>query len=112
MCIRDRFNLIGEAEGALHGEDPGDVHLHELGTIDTLIDVAGVVLGLEMMSLEKLYCSPLPTGSGTVKTQHGLLPVPAPATAFMMAAKRYLVILRRHIYLPQGKWLPLQVWRC
>ena len=86
-CI-EVFNLIGEAEGALHGEDPGDVHLHELGTIDTLIDVAGVVLGLEMMSLEKLYCSPLPTGSGTVKTQHGLLPVPAPATAFMMAAKK------------------------
>jgi len=85
-CI-EAFNLIGEAEGALHGEDPGDVHLHELGTIDTLIDVAGVVLGLEMMSVEKVYCSPLPTGSGTVKTQHGLLPVPAPATAFIMAAK-------------------------
>ena len=85
-CI-DVFNLIGEAEGALHGEDPGKVHLHELGTIDTLIDVAGVILGLEMMSVEKVYCSPLPTGSGTVKTQHGLLPVPAPATAFMMAAQ-------------------------
>ena len=85
-CI-DVFNLIGVAEGALHGEDPGKVHLHELGTIDTLIDVAGVILGLEMMSVEKVYCSPLPTGSGTVKTQHGLLPVPAPATAFMMAAQ-------------------------
>ncbi len=86
-CI-DVFNLIGEAEGALHGEHPCDVHLHELGTIDTLIDVAGVILGLEMMSVEKIYCSSLPTGSGTVKTQHGLLPVPAPATAFMMAAKK------------------------
>ena len=85
-CI-EVFNLIGEAEGALHGEDPGDVHLHELGTVDTLIDVAGVILGLEMLSIEKIYCSPLPTGSGTVKTQHGLLPVPAPATAFIMASR-------------------------
>ena len=86
-CI-DVFNLIGEAEGTLHGEDPRKVHLHELGTIDTLIDVAGVILGLEMLSVEKVYCSPLPTGSGTVKTQHGVLPVPAPATAFMMAAHK------------------------
>ena len=86
-CI-EVFNLIGEAEGALHGEDPGDVHLHELGTVDTLIDVAGVILGLEMLSIEKIYCSPLPTGSGTVKTQHGLLPVPAPATAFIMASRK------------------------
>jgi len=86
-CI-EVFNLIGEAEGALHGENPGDVHLHELGTVDTLIDVAGVILGLEMLSIEKIYCSPLPTGSGTVKTQHGLLPVPAPATAFIMASRK------------------------
>ena len=85
-CI-DVFHLIGEAEGALHGEDPGKVHLHELGTVDTLVDVVGVILGLEMMSIEKVYCSPLPTGSGTVNTQHGVLPVPAPATAYMMAAK-------------------------
>ena len=81
------FNIIGEAEGALHGEDPGHVHLHELGTIDTIIDVAGVVLGLEMMSVEKLYSSALPTGSGTVKTQHGILPVPAPATAHVLSKK-------------------------
>ena len=81
------FNMIGEAEGFVHGEDPGKVHLHELGSIDTIIDVVGVVLGLEMLSVEKLYSSPIPTGSGTVRTEHGLLPVPAPATAYMLASK-------------------------
>ena len=81
------FNLIGEAEGSVHGEDPGKVHLHELGTVDTIIDVVGVVLGLEMLSVDKLYSSPIPTGSGTVRTEHGLLPVPAPATAYMLASK-------------------------
>ena len=66
------FSLIGEAESKVHGSDIEHVHLHELGTLDTLVDVVGVMVGLEMLGIEKLFCSSLPTGSGTVNTAHGL----------------------------------------
>lgn len=79
------FQLIGQAEGAVHETEPDHVQLHELGTLDTLVDVVGVVAGLEFMGIEKLFCSALPTGSGVVRSQHGLLPVPAPATSKILA---------------------------
>ena len=65
----------------MHGVPADDVHLHELGSLDTLVDVVGSVLGLHRLGIEKLYSSPLPSGSGVVKSEHGLLPVPSPATA-------------------------------
>ena len=80
------FSLIGQTEAKIHGSDPDHVHLHELGTLDTLIDVVGVLRSLEIMGIEKVYCSSLPTGSGTVRSRHGLLPVPAPATAEILAS--------------------------
>ena len=79
------FSLIGEAESQVHGSDIEHVHLHELGTLDTLVDVVGVMVGLEMLGIEKLFCSSLPTGSGTVNTAHGRLMVPAPATEKILA---------------------------
>ena len=79
------FSLIGEAESKVHGSDIEHVHLHELGTLDTLVDVVGVMVGLEMLGIEKLFCSSLPTGSGTVNTAHGRLMVPAPATEKILA---------------------------
>ena len=81
------FLRIGEAEAKVHGVEPGETHLHELGTLDTLVDVVGSVAGLEMLGVERVYCSAFPSGSGVVRTEHGLLPVPAPATAalFQMA---------------------------
>ena len=80
------FRLIGQAEAAVHGVELEHVHLHELGTLDTLVDVVGVIFGLETLRLEKVFCSALPTGSGTLRSQHGLLPVPAPATAAILRA--------------------------
>jgi len=80
------FRLIGQAEAAVHGVEPEHVHLHELGTLDTLVDVVGVIFGLETLRLEKVFCSALPTGSGTLRSQHGLLPVPAPATTAILRA--------------------------
>ena len=80
------FRLIGQAEAAVHGVELEHVHLHELGTLDTLVDVVGVIFGLETLGLEKVFCSALPTGSGTLRSQHGLLPVPAPATAAILEA--------------------------
>ena len=82
---RKVFSLIGEAESKVHGSDIEHVHLHELGTLDTLVDVVGVMVGLEMLGIEKLFCSSLPTGSGTVNTAHGRLMVPAPATEKILA---------------------------
>ncbi|MDE2686902.1 MAG: nickel pincer cofactor biosynthesis protein LarC [Chloroflexota bacterium] len=78
---RDIFLRIGEAEARVHGTQPGETHLHELGTLDTLVDVVGSVAGLEMLGVDKVYCSAFPSGSGVVRSAHGLLPVPAPATA-------------------------------
>ena len=78
---RSIFLRIAEAEASVHGTKPGETHLHELGTLDTLVDVVGSVAGLEMLGAERVYCSAFPSGSGIVRTEHGLLPVPAPATA-------------------------------
>ena len=82
------FVRIGEAEAKVHGVEPGETHLHELGTLDTLVDVVGSVAGLEMLGVDSVYCSAFPSGSGVVRSEHGLLPVPAPATAalFEMAS--------------------------
>lgn len=75
------FMRIAEAEARVHGTEPGETHLHELGTLDTLVDVVGSIAGLEMLGVERVYCSAFPSGSGVVRSEHGLLPVPAPATA-------------------------------
>ena len=79
------FQRLGEAEAAVHGATPEQTHLHELGTLDTLVDVVGGVAGLEMLGVERIYCSAFPSGSGVIRSQHGLLPVPAPATAALFA---------------------------
>lgn len=72
---------IALAEAKAHGVDRSEVHFHELGGIDTVIDVVGAVVGLKLLGIEKLYCSALPVGHGYVDTAHGRLPVPPPAVA-------------------------------
>jgi len=72
---------LAEAEAVAHGTTVGDSELHELGNLDTIVDVVGSVVGLELLGVERVYSSPFPSGSGTVQSEHGLLPVPAPATA-------------------------------
>lgn len=79
------FRRLAEAEAAVHATTPEQTHLHELGTLDTLVDVVGGVAGLEMLGVERIYCSAFPSGSGVIRSQHGLLPVPAPATAALFA---------------------------
>jgi uncharacterized protein (TIGR00299 family) protein len=75
------FRRIFAAEAKVHGEPMKKVHLHELGAVDCLVDVFGTLVGLELLGVEKIFSSPLNLGSGVVRTVHGLLPVPAPATA-------------------------------
>ena len=82
---RDVLRRLAEAEAAVHGTTIDDTRLHELGTLDTIVDVVGSVAGLDLLQVERVYCSALPSGSGTVKSEHGPLPVPAPATAALLA---------------------------
>ena len=82
--VRERadavFVAIATAEGEIHGMPPEEVHLHEVGAVDAILDVVGVVWGLHELGVEAVRCGPLRTGDGTVRAAHGLLPVPAPAT--------------------------------
>ena len=78
------FGRLAEAEAALHGCAPEQVHFHELGACDTIADIVGCCIALQRLGIEELHCSALNLGSGTVQTEHGLLPVPAPATAELL----------------------------
>jgi pyridinium-3,5-bisthiocarboxylic acid mononucleotide nickel chelatase len=73
------FQQLAIAESAVHGIPPEQVHFHEVGAIDAIIDIVGTCIGLDWFDLDQLYCSALPTGGGTVKAAHGLLSVPVPA---------------------------------
>lgn len=80
------FQRLAEAEAQVHGVDAASVVLHELGSLDTLIDVVGAVAGLRLLGVEQLFASPLPLGRGEVEGAHGVLPLPAPATLALLAA--------------------------
>ena len=74
------FIRLANAEAKIHGKSPQKIHFHELGGLDTIIDVVGAVAGMKYLGIEKVYSSSLPLGKGFVKCSHGTLPVPAPAT--------------------------------
>jgi len=78
------FQTLAEAEASVHGSQPDQVEFHEVGAVDAIVDVMGAVAGLRMLAVEQLCCSALPAGAGWVETQHGQLPVPAPATLALL----------------------------
>jgi uncharacterized protein (TIGR00299 family) protein len=80
------FTRLGEAEAKVHGVTLDEVHFHEVGAVDALVDIVGTCLALHDLGIERVYASALPLGSGTVRTDHGLLPVPAPATLALLTA--------------------------
>ena len=75
------FKRLFEAEGRVHGEEYTRTHLHELGAVDCIVDIFGTLIGLNILGVERVYSSALNLGRGSVMTEHGRLPVPAPATA-------------------------------
>jgi len=79
------LSYIGEAESQIHGIDIDSLVLHELGSLDTLIDVTCAIAGINELNLDTIYSSPLPTGSGTVLTEHGVTSVPAPVTMAILS---------------------------
>src|SRR5262249_43506646 len=74
------FTAIATAEGEIHGLPPEKVHLHEVGSVDAILDIVGSIWGLEQLGVERVYVGSISLGDGTVKAAHGVLPVPAPAT--------------------------------
>ena len=74
------FQLLGEAEAAIHSISIEKVHFHEVGGVDTIVDIVCAAAGVEALGVDRWLASPLNVGSGTVECQHGTLPVPAPAT--------------------------------
>ncbi len=90
--VRDQglkvFRALFMAEAEVHGGRYDRVHLHELGAVDALVDVIGTLICLEALGVEKVFSSPVNLGGGTVGTSHGLLPVPAPATAELLKGLR------------------------
>jgi pyridinium-3,5-bisthiocarboxylic acid mononucleotide nickel chelatase len=76
----ETFRRLGEAEASIHGTDLDDVHFHELGAVDTLVDVCGAMALLADLGVEKITSTALPYSTGLIRSAHGMLPVPAPAT--------------------------------
>ena len=86
--VRERslavFRRLAEAEAEVHGTSVEQVHFHEVGAADALVDVAGAMLGLERLGVTRVHASPPRLGQGSVRSEHGLIPVPAPATALLL----------------------------
>lgn len=78
------FEILAVAEGQVHGVPVEDVHFHEVGATDSILDIVGIAVALEYFSIEEIYCSSLPWSEGTVNTQHGPMPIPAPATLALL----------------------------
>jgi uncharacterized protein (TIGR00299 family) protein len=86
--VRERamraFTLLGEAEGRIHGVPAAAVALHEVGAVDALVDIVGAIEGFERLGITRIYHRPVAVGSGWVRAAHGVIPVPAPATAVLL----------------------------
>jgi pyridinium-3,5-bisthiocarboxylic acid mononucleotide nickel chelatase len=84
----DAFSRLAVAEGAVHGEDPQEVTFHEVGAVDSIVDVVGSCVALELLDAASVSCAPLPMGTGVVDSAHGPLPVPGPATLEILKGSR------------------------
>jgi uncharacterized protein (TIGR00299 family) protein len=99
------FHQLAEAEGAVHGIPADQVHFHEVGATDAIADIVGTCLGLDWLGIDQLYCSPLPTGGGTIRAAHGQLPVPAPAVLKLWEMRQVPIYsngIERELVTPTG----------
>ena len=97
------FTRLAEAEGKVHRIPVDQVHFHEVGAVDSIVDIVGAAIGFELLGIDEFACSKLDVGGGQIKTQHGLLPVPAPATAELLrGAPAYSSGIERELVTPTG----------
>lgn len=80
----DVFSALARVEAKVHDLTPENVHFHEVGAVDSIIDIVGTVYGIERLGIKRIYASPLPLGSGLIKSAHGMIPVPSPATIALL----------------------------
>lgn len=105
--VRERaaaiFQKLGEAEARVHDAPLEKIHFHEVGAVDAIVDIVGVCIGFHALGIEKFACSPLNVGGGTAKMVHGILPVPAPATANLLQGKpTYSNGVQKELVTPTG----------
>jgi len=97
------FRKLGEAEATVHDVPIEKIHFHEVGAVDAIVDIVGACIGFEALGIEQFACSPLNVGGGTAKMAHGVLPVPAPATAKLLQGKpTYSNGVQRELVTPTG----------
>lgn len=99
------FGKLADAEGAVHGIPREQVHFHEVGATDAIVDIVGTCLGLDWLGIDHLYCSALPTGGGTVWAAHGRLPVPVPAVLKLWESRQVPIYhngINRELVTPTG----------
>jgi pyridinium-3,5-bisthiocarboxylic acid mononucleotide nickel chelatase len=99
------FRQLAAAEAAVHGIPPEQVHFHEVGATDAIVDIVGSCLGFDWLGIEQFYCSALPVGGGTVRAAHGLLPVPAPAVLKLLEMRQVPIYsngIDRELVTPTG----------
>ena len=105
--VRERaaaiFQKLGEAEARVHDVPLEKIHFHEVGAVDAIVDIVGACIGFHALGVEKFTCSPLNVGGGTARMAHGVLPVPAPATANLLQGKpTYSNGVQRELVTPTG----------
>jgi pyridinium-3,5-bisthiocarboxylic acid mononucleotide nickel chelatase len=105
--VRERagaiFRKLGEAEARVHDVPLEKIHFHEVGAVDAIVDIVGACVGFQALGIEKFACSPLNVGGGTAKMAHGVLPVPAPATANLLQGKpTYSNGVQKELVTPTG----------
>lgn len=88
------FREIAQAEAKVHGKTPEEVHFHEVGALDSIVDIIGTAIALDMLRVDAVYVSPLADGYGTIKCQHGEIPVPVPAVMAMVAGSGFQICSR------------------
>jgi len=97
------FTRLGESEARVHGMPVEKVHFHEVGAVDAIVDIVGAAIGFELLGIDEFACSALDLGAGQVMTAHGLLPVPAPATAELLrGAPTFSSGIQRELVTPTG----------
>ncbi len=103
---RALFNRLGEVEAAVHGTSMDQVHLHEVGALDSIIDIVGAVFALEWLNVDRIMSSPLNVGGGRIRSAHGVYPVPAPATLKLLgSAPVYAGDVKSELVTPTGALL-------